>query len=66
MNNNLFDYTVSMQDDIYKTYVRTLFIFTTLLMIFVAYLFRAPARTALYILILNAILFLILFPGRII
>lgn len=66
MNKELFDYTESMYDVVYKGYVRSLFLFITLLMIFVAFLFRATPKSAIIILIINFILFLIIFPGRII
>lgn len=66
MNENLFDYTLSMQDVIYRKYIRTWLLFSTLFMIFVAFLFKSPPKTALIIVIVNVILFLILFPGIII
>ncbi len=66
MNEELFDYTASMNDIVYKGFVRSLFLFLTLLMIFVAFLFRASPKSAIIILIINFIAFLIIFPGRII
>ncbi len=66
MNEELFNYTSSMYDFVYKGFVRSLFLFVTLLMIFVAFLFRASPKSAIIILIINFIAFLILFPGRII
>lgn len=66
MNEELFDYTSSMYDVVYKGFVRSLFLFLTLLMIFVAFLFKASPKSAIIILIINIIAFLIIFPGRII
>ncbi len=66
MNEELFDYTESMYDIVYKGFIRSLFLFLTLLMIFFAFLFRASPKSAIIILIINFIAFLIFFPGRII
>ena len=66
MNEELFDYTESMYDVVYKSFVRSLYLFLTLLMIFLAFLFKATPKVAIIILIINFIAFLIIFPGRII
>ncbi len=66
MNDNLIDYTNSMGTVIYKGYVRSLLLFVILVLIFIAFLFRASPRAAILLAVIPTILFLIIFPGVII
>ncbi len=66
MNDKLFDYTVSMEEMAYRSYVRSLLLFLILSLICIAFLFRAGPTVAYYITIILFVIFLIIFPGIII
>lgn len=62
----LFDYTKSMRDATYRSYIRSLLIFLILLMICIAFIFRASPKVAYVIALISVSFFLIFFPGIII
>ncbi len=55
-----------MGDLVYKGYVRSLLLFVILVLIFIAFLFRAPPKIAILLALIPTILFLVIFPGVII